>query len=176
MKSVAHLTPVRGEVSDRNAQRFGPQTRMDAHFCRGLKIPRRKACRFDSGPGHHVSRRAAQIATTDKQRSVAHPLREALRIWMLTTPATAHIIFADENAVQHHSQGRADEASGHQAGSCSNAALLRHRLQGRAWPHHGQPVEQEAKLDTTTARLHAPALGKPEAPRVVPRGFFVSET
>ena len=24
-----------------------------SHFEAGLKIPRRKACRFDSGPGHH---------------------------------------------------------------------------------------------------------------------------
>jgi len=27
--------------------------RASAQICRGLKIPRRKACRFDSGPGHH---------------------------------------------------------------------------------------------------------------------------
>ncbi len=29
-----------------------PETRANPHLRYGLKIPRRKACRFDSGPGH----------------------------------------------------------------------------------------------------------------------------
>jgi hypothetical protein len=47
--------PLRVTSERFHAEKTGRQPAWLSHSARGLKIPRRKACRFDSGPGHHVT-------------------------------------------------------------------------------------------------------------------------
>ena len=47
---------------------------------RGLKIPRRKACRFDSGPGHHNKIKHLQCFSTPKYKSVPGLFRHVFRV------------------------------------------------------------------------------------------------
>ena len=53
---------------------------------RGLKIPRRKACRFDSGPGHHSSLAMDSVAIG---ASLGASLAHQSKIQAQNTPAFA---------------------------------------------------------------------------------------
>ena len=44
-------------------------------FCLGLKIPRRKACRFESGPGHHDFKGLAAMQIVARLYSFRIPFR-----------------------------------------------------------------------------------------------------
>lgn len=55
--------PLRVSNERFHAEKTGRKPAWLSHFTRGLKIPRRKACRFDSGPGHHGFAAIKLIAT-----------------------------------------------------------------------------------------------------------------
>ena len=54
-KPLAQRRPLPVRIERFIAEKTGRKPAWLSHFARGLKIPRRKACRFDSGPGHHVN-------------------------------------------------------------------------------------------------------------------------
>ena len=52
-KFRSSLSPLHSEKAPNNHERNAALSRNNTGNYTGLKIPRRKACRFDSGPGHH---------------------------------------------------------------------------------------------------------------------------
>lgn len=53
MKSIPHFDGLIRARPHSNAEHFDGLDRMNPRNSVGLKIPHRKVCRFDSGPGHH---------------------------------------------------------------------------------------------------------------------------